>query len=275
MIEIGKNNKLKIISINDNILKLDAEEYGTLEVENTDLFLSYKSNQFVDVFIIPENETIKAYLGSAYTSINEFSYLCAVDNTNVGAFFDIGIEKDLLCPFKEQKTKIEIDKYYIVYTYIDESTNRLVASTKFENYLSTEKPQYNERDEVNILIINKTNLGYKAIVENKHIGLLYDNKVFANLKIGNRYKAIVTKVREDDKIDLQLYKNDSNDILAFENLIIDYLKKHNGKMLINDDTDPKIIYDTFGISKKNFKKAIGALYRKQLIDLQDEHIKLI
>jgi predicted RNA-binding protein (virulence factor B family) len=275
MIHIGKVNKLKVIRTNGENITFDAEEYGEIEALNNDFVLKYNEGDVVNVFIYPDGENLKACIGEAYANANEFVKLKVVSNTKIGTFFDWGIDKDIFCPFKEQKTELEVNHYYLVYIYLDEETNRLAASTKIEKFILDETPNIQENQSVNIFILNKSQLGYNAIVENKYRGLLYNNEVFAELKPGQKLTAIVRKIREDNKIDLRLFKNDYGDISNFEEQIIDYLKSHDGKMSINDESDPEIIYKAFGISKKNFKKALGALYRKEIIDLKDTNVKLL
>lgn len=276
MIEAGKTNSLKIIRIKDDILTVDAEQFGEIDVINNDLVLKYTLDQNVDVFLLPETDgSVKGFLGNAFANAGEFAKLKVVANSDIGTFFDIGLEKDLFCPFKEQKSELEINHYYLVYVYIDEETNRITASTKFEKFISNEQPPYSEDDNVNILIINKSQLGYNAIVENKYQGLLYENEVFSELKPGQKLNAIIKKVRDDNKIDLRVFRNDHNDISEFETMIIEYMTAHDGKMHLNDESAPEDIYETFGISKKNFKKALGGLYRKSIIDLKDTSVKLL
>ncbi|MCK9255023.1 MAG: GntR family transcriptional regulator [Bacteroidales bacterium] len=273
---LGKNVKLKIAEVKADIIIFETEDFGEIQAENNDLIIKYKKDQEVEVFIYPENEnTVKAFIGSAYAQVNEFARLKVVAITQHGVFMDFGLEKDIFCPFAEQKTKMEINKYYTVFIYLDKKTNRLVASAKIEKFISEQVPDLAENDEVSIIIINKSPLGYNAIVENKYQGLLYSNEVFGELKQGETTKAIIKKIREDNKIDLRLFKNDASDISKFEQQIIEYLKKHDGKMNINDKSEPEEIYRTFGISKKNFKKALGALYRKNIIDLKDRLVKLL
>lgn len=275
MVQIGKHNSLKIIRVNNDQIILDAGEFGEVEAINNDLVLKYSEGQTVNVFLYTDVDGVKACIGEAYASVGEFAKLMVVANTKIGTFFDWGIDKDLFCPFKEQKTEMEVGHYYLVYVYLDEATNRIAASTRIDKFISEEKPELEEQQPVGIMIINKSQFGYNAIVENKYRGLLYDNEVFVELKSGQKLNAIIKKIREDNKIDLRLYRNDHNDISNFEKMIIDYLQAHNGKMSINDESDPELIYKVFGISKKNFKKALGALFRKEIIDLKDTDVKLL
>lgn len=275
MIQIGRVNKLKVTGVDGDILTFDAGEFGEIKALNNDLVIKYKEGDIVDIFLYPDSDVIKGSIGEAYANLGEFAKLRVVSNTKIGTFFDWGIEKDLFCPFKEQKTNLEVNNYYLVYVYLDEETNRIAASTKIEKFITDEVPDVEEQQTVNIFILNKSQLGYNAIVENKYRGLLYNNEVFTELKSGQKLKAVVKKVREDNKIDLRLFKNDHNDISNFEEMIIDYLKAHGGKMSINDESDPETIYKVFGISKKNFKKALGALYRKEIIDLKNTKVELL
>lgn len=276
MIEIGKNQKLKIVNIKDNILVVDACEHGRISVENTELLLQFAVGQEVDIFLMPAGVgVLNGYLGPSLASCNEFARLQVVANTKVGSFFDIGLDKDLFCPFKEQKNDLEIGGYYLVYVYLDVDTNRLVASTRINRFIVDEPPQLVEQQEVTAFVLNKTPLGYSVIVDNKYRGLLYDNEVFGVLESGSVVSAIVHKVRDDRRVDLRLFRNDSSDIARFEVAIVDYLRAHAGTMSINDDTSPEVIYRTFGISKKNFKKALGGLYRKRVVDLRGGVVRLL
>lgn len=276
MIQPGKNCQLVITEVNGDILTIDAGEYGTIKITNNDLVLKYKPEQVIDVFLYPDmDEGLKGFLGRAFAQTEEFARLRVVANTKFGSFLDLGLEKDILCPFSEQKVSMEVNHYYLVYIYIDEQTNRLAASAKIDKHISAEQPELNEGDNVEIVILNKSPLGYNAVVANKYSGLLYDNEIFSELRTGQKMNAIVKKIRDDNKIDLRLFRNDNHDINNFEKLIIEYMKAHDGKMHINDESEPEEIYKIFGISKKNFKKALGALYRKEIIDLKDAEIKLL
>lgn len=274
--QAGKNCKLTITEVNGDQLIVDAGELGLIPLINNDLVLKYKVGETIDVFLFPEGEnSTKGFIGRAFVQQGEFARLRVADNASFGSFMDIGLEKDLLCPISEQKTKMEINHYYLVYVYVDLQTNRLAASAKLDKYISKDIPELVEGDDVEIIVLNKTPLGYNAIVSHKYNGLLYDNEIFTELKTGQKLTAIVKKIREDNKIDLRLFRNDNKDINNFEKMILDYLKAHDGKMHINDESEPEEIYEAFGISKKNFKKALGALYRKELIDLKDTIVKLL
>ncbi len=275
MIEPGKTYKLEIIKIEGDKLYCDAQNLGIVEVVNNDLVLKFNIGDQTAVFLYYDNENkLCGFHGKPYAEAGEFARLKVVANTNIGSFLDWGMDKDLFCPFAEQKQTPEFGKYYIVYIYIDPLTMRTVASMKYEKFLSNEPADLEEGQSVEALIINKSQLGYNAVVNNKFQGLFYDNEVFTSLKPGTKLNAVVHKVRDDNKLDLRLFKNDASDISEFESKIIKYMQENNGRMTLNDDSAPELIYKTFGISKKNFKKALGSLYKKEIIDLSKNTITL-
>ena len=182
--------------------------------------------------------------------------------------------KDLFVPFSEQKMKMQVGRKYVVHAHLDVESYRIVASAKVERYLSKEKPEYTPEAEVNILIWQKTDLGFKAIIDNKYSGLLYENEIFCPLETGMEMKAFVKQVREDGKVDLILQKPGFEKIDDFSKTLLDYIKAHGGRINLNDKSPAEDIYDTFGVSKKTFKKGVGDLYKKRLITLHEDGIAL-
>ncbi|MFT3740677.1 MAG: hypothetical protein QM786_18150 [Breznakibacter sp.] len=183
--------------------------------------------------------------------------------------------KDLLVPFREQKIKMVSGRQYLVYIYVDEETGRIVASAKIDKFLDNTPPQYAEGEEVDLIIDLQTDLGYTAIVNQLHKGMLYHNEIFEYLEQGQRLKGYVKKVREDDKIDLMLYPSGYKKVKSMANTILDILSETGGYMAVNDRTEAEVIYDTFGMSKKNFKKAIGGLYKERKINIEPNGIRLV
>ena len=179
--------------------------------------------------------------------------------------------KDLFVPFREQKMRMQQDNSYIVYVHIDEESYRIVGSAKIDKFIKQPLANtYSTGDEVNLLIAQKTDLGFKAIVDNQFMGLLYDNEVFRPLHTGDKLKGFIKQMRPDGKIDLILQKGNSADKVAdFSEQLLNYLKEHDGHTDLNDKSDSKLIYETFGVSKKVFKKGIGDLYKKRIIILDD------
>ncbi len=275
MTEIGKLNNLQVVKILDFGAYLDGGEKGEILLPTRYIPDDIDIDDFIEVFIYNDSEDrIIATTEKPFAMVGDFCLLKVVEVNNVGAFLDWGLVKDLLVPFREQKTRMEVGRSYIVHIYLDEETDRIVASAKLDRFLDTTPPQYEKHQQVDILIQSRTDLGYKAIINNAHFGVLYENEVFANLNIGDRMKAFIKKVREDEKIDLYLNKTGYNQIDSVSEGILEKLKQNNNFVPITDKSKPEIIYNTFAISKKTFKKAIGNLYKKHLISIEKQGIRL-
>ena len=182
--------------------------------------------------------------------------------------------RSLFVPFREQKMKMQVGKKYIIHAHLDDESYRIVASAKVDRYLSKEPASYEAGDEVNILIWQKTDLGFKAIIESKYSGLLYDSEIFQSLHTGDKVKAFIKQVREDGKIDLILQKPGFEKVDDFSKTLLQYIKDNGGRISLNDKSPADEIYSTFGVSKKTFKKGVGDLYKKHLIILQGDGILL-
>jgi predicted RNA-binding protein (virulence factor B family) len=183
--------------------------------------------------------------------------------------------KDLLVPFREQKTDMEVGRSYIVYVFLDKQSNRIAASAKLGQFLDCIPPEYEIGQQVDLLIWQATDLGYKAIINHFHQGILYSNEVFQKLNVGQRIKGYIKKIREDNKIDLSLYPAGFVKVGEHTDRILDYLKQQGGFAEISDKTPPDVIYSLFGISKKTFKTAVGNLYKQGKILLEKEGIQLV
>ena len=182
--------------------------------------------------------------------------------------------KDLFVPFSEQKMKMQVGRSYVVHAHVDEESYRIVASAKVERYLSKDMPDYAPGEEVDILIWQKTDLGFKAIIDIKYSGLLYENEIFRALETGMQMKAFVKQVREDGKVDLILQKPGFEKVDDFSKTLLEYIREYGGRINLNDKSPAEDIYDTFGVSKKTFKKGVGDLYKKRLISLHENGITL-
>lgn len=275
MTEIGKYNNLRIVKKLDFGVYLDGEDKGEILLPIKQVPPNIQIDEYIEVFIYNDSEDrIIATTKEPFATVDEFALLKTVDITNVGAFLNWGLEKDLLVPFSEQKTKFEIGRSYVVRVYLDKETNRIVASAKLDKFLDLIPVEYTENQQVDIIIQSKTDLGYKAIINNSHWGMLYKNEVFKKLNIGDKVKAYIKKIREDNKIDLYLNKTGYNQIDSISANILKIIEENNGYITISDKTSPKIIYDTFQISKKKFKKAIGNLYKNRQIIIDHDGIRL-
>lgn len=206
--------------------------------------------------------------------VGEFAYLKVVDTSSVGAFLDWGLDKDLLVPFAEQHRPMEVDRSYLVHVFIG-IDGRILASSKIDKFLDDERPHhFKPRQTVDLIIANTTELGYKAIINHSHWGVLYKNEVHQRLSFGQYKKGFIKNIREDGKIDLSLQGGqETRD--KYAKIILDYLKKQNGFAAVHDKSDPQLISDLFGMSKGAFKKAIGGLYKQRIIRIEKDGIHLL
>ena len=231
----------------------------------------------ITVFLYNDSEDrIIATTETPLCKVGDFVLLRVAGVNEVGAFMDWGLPKDLLVPYREQKVRMQRGRSYIVYVYLDDTTKRIVASAKLDKFVGNVPAEYQEREEVEVLITQRTELGYKVIVNNLHWGMLYHDEVFGELNIGERHIATVKKVRDDDKVDLLLGKKTKKRVGDLSETIMDYLRANHGSMRYNDHSDPEEIRVAFGCSKKDFKRAVGGLYKakKIIIDPETGRIKL-
>jgi len=191
----------------------------------------------------------------------------------VGAFLDWGLPKDLLVPFSEQHHEMEVGKSYLVKVFLDDK-NRIAATTKIDRFITDESVDFEAGQKVSLIIADKTELGFKAIVNNTHWGLLYQNELFQLLKRGQKLDGYIKQIRDDGKIDLILYQPGYGKVVSLTDNILNKLKQNNGTLMLSDKSPPEAIYAAFGVSKKVFKQAIGALYKKKLITIDKNGIKL-
>jgi len=274
--EIGKINILKVVRETDNGVYLDGENLGEILMPRKFITDEVRETLEAEVFIYTDSEDrLVATTETPLAKVGEFAFLKVVATSRFGAFLDWGLPKDLLVPFREQKAKMADGGTYLVYVYLDLQTNRIAASAKIDKFLDNTPPNYEPGDEVDLLIAEETELGFKAIVNSEHWGMLYKNQVFQPLFIGQKTKGYVGKVRDDDKIDLLPEKPGYEKVDAISQKILDELKLNRGFMAVSDTTSPEMINALFGISKKNFKKAIGSLYKKRLIIFDSDGIRLV
>jgi predicted RNA-binding protein (virulence factor B family) len=207
--------------------------------------------------------------------LDEFAKLPCVDISEYGAFLDWGLEKHLFVPFAEQAYKMEVGEHYLIFCYLDEESQRLVASSKVNQYVDNSILTVEEFEEVDLIVTNKTDLGFNMIINDIHLGLLYHDEVFENYQTGDRLKGYIKKIRKDNKIDLTLSKFGYKSIEPNAQKVYETLKDNEGYLPYHDKSDPKVIYNTFKMSKRDFKKAIGSLYKdKQIEILKGEGIRL-
>ncbi|MBR2161357.1 MAG: GntR family transcriptional regulator [Bacteroidaceae bacterium] len=272
---LGKYNQLEVVKFVDFGLYLNGGDDGEILLPKRYIPEGTKEGDLLNVFLYLDNEErLVATTQTPLIQVGEFGYLEVSWVNQYGAFLNWGLMKDLFVPFREQKMRMVQGKSYIVYCYQDEESFRLMASAKVDKFLSKDRPPYEAGEQVNILIWQKTELGFKAIVENKYAALLYDSEIFQPLHTGMQLKAFVKQVREDGKIDLILQKAGPRKVDDFAETLLKYIREHNSFTSFNDKSDAEEIYQTFGVSKKTFKKAVGELYKMRLIILQPDGIRL-
>lgn len=205
----------------------------------------------------------------------DFAYLKVKEITNYGAFLDTGAEKDLLLPFSEQSKKVEQGKGYIVAIIVDELTERPIATQKYRKYINEDTSSLKVGQEVDLLLTHFTTLGANVIIDNEFEGLIYANQIFKRLKVGDRFKGFVKEIRANAKVDIVIQKQGVEAIKNDSDILIDYLKLHQGFAPIGDFSEPHVIYRELGISKKAFKKAVGNLYKQKLISITESGLQLV
>lgn len=277
MIEQGKFTRLSIVKRSTFGLFLGDEDGEEILLPNKYCTDSMKPGLDVEVFIYRDSEDRKvATTLTPKIRFNEFALLKVTALAKVGAFMDWGLEKDLMVPFREQPQNMEEGRWYIVYLDLDEKSDRLFASNRVERHLQNDKLSVAEGDEVSLLVWQKTDLGYTVIINHAHKGLVFENEIFQDLNVGEKLKGYVKKVRDDNKIDISLQAigylkfNDAN-----SELIFNALKENQGFLPLTDKSSPEAIYSQFGISKKAFKKSIGALYKLKKILIETSGIRLL
>lgn len=274
-IKLGKFNTLDVVKEVEFGMYLDGGEDGEILLPKRYVPDDCAIGQSLDVFIYLDNEErLVATTLNPLIQVGQFAYIRVAWVNEYGAFLEWGLMKDLFVPFREQKQKMQMGEKYIVYAYLDEESYRIVASAKIERFLSKEKALYAEGDEIDALIWQKTDLGFKVIVNNEYGGLLYDSEIFTPLHTGMRVKAYIKQVREDGKIDLVLQKGGFEKIDDFSEVLLQYIKDEGGRIMLNDKSPAEEIYEAFGVSKKTFKKSVGDLYKRHLIVLADDSISL-
>ena len=276
MITIGKTYKLKAVKKLDFGVYLDAEDLYEVLLPKRYVPRDLEMGDEIEVFLYLDSEDRPiATTEIPKIQLGEFAYLPVVDVNNTGAFLDWGLMKDLFVPYGEQHRPMEVGSSYIVYLYLDKIKGRLTASSKIDKFLDDEKPHdFTPQQAVKLLIANSTDLGYKAIINNSHWGVLFENEVHQRLSFGQSIDGFIKHVRPDGKIDLSLQGGkETRD--KYERLILTYLNQHGGFAQVHDKSDPKLISDLFGMSKKAFKKAIGGLYKQKIINIEKDGINLV
>lgn len=275
MIKIGEYHTLEILRLTDPGLFLGDNDGNEVLLPNKYIPEDYQIGDKITVFVyLDHEERPVATTLIPHIKPCDFAVLKCNYTNEFGAFLDWNLEKDLFCPFKEQAYKMKQGEWYLVYCYIDEKTDRLVASSKTNSFLNNETLTVNKFDEVDLIVSHPSELGMNVIVNEKHLGLVYKDDIFKDLSIGDRLKGIVKKVRNDNKLDITLAQIGYRSIEPTANTILKFLESNNGFLPLTDKSSPDTIKAKLQISKKAFKKGIGNLYKQRIIDLKEDGIYL-
>lgn len=278
MLQYGKFNRLVITRRTDNGFYL--AENGDVSLEEVLLPNKYitpdmQEGSEVNVFLYKDSEDRPvATTQQPLVQVGEAAYLLVKDVNRVGAFLDWGLEKDLFLPFREQGERVVPDRYYLVYVFFDFASKRIAATTNINKFIKNRDVELKPNDEVDLLITYENEVGVRVIINNKHWGILFKNEIFSKVEKGSHVKGYIKKIREDGKIDVALQKQGIDAARDISTVVLDKLKENNGRLELSDDSAPELVYEVLGISKKNFKKAVGILYKAGKIELQDNLITL-
>ncbi|MFP4605898.1 MAG: S1 RNA-binding domain-containing protein, partial [Bacteroidales bacterium] len=275
MIEPGKYHTLKVVRSSDQGFYLTKGEEDAILLPNRYTPAGLQIDDEIDVFVYTDSQgrliatTLKPKL-----TLHEFALLKVTSITRFGAFMDWGIAKELLVPFREQEKRLQEGDSAVTYLFYDEVSERLVGSTKIRKFLDNEDISLEVDEQTDILVYEQTDIGYKCIVNNQYEGMIYENEIFQQINIGDKLIAYVKKVRSDGKIDLQIQQPGYSKVAPNAEKILQHLKANNGWLPLTDKSEPEEIKAKFNMSKKTFKKAVGYLYKKQLISIENEGIKM-
>ena len=276
-IALGRFNILKVVKKVDFGMYLDGGEEGRILLPSRYVPQGCEVGDELNVFLYLDNEErLVATTQQPLAQVGDFACLRVAWVNQYGAFLDWGLMKDLFVPFREQRERMEVGRSYVVHVHLDEESYRIVASAKVERYLSVdERPPFHSGDEVDVLVWKRTDLGYKVIVDNRYAGLLFENQVFRPLRVGDKMQAYVRQVRPDGKIDLALQREGRGKVADFSEELLEYIRRNQGRIQLTDKSPAEEIYATFGVSKKTFKQAVGDLYKRRLIRLEADGIRLL
>jgi predicted RNA-binding protein (virulence factor B family) len=274
-VEIGKYNLLVVVAVTPNGVYLNGGELGEVLLPNRFVPNDCQVGNEINVFIYLDSaERLVATTEKVLGQVGEFVSLKVAQVNKMGAFLDWGLPKDLLVPYNQQHTAMEVGKYYLVRIFLDQRTERIAASSKLDKFLDIWPAEYQQGDKVKLTIGGKTDLGFKAIVNDLHWGLLYDNEIFQPLRIGKKIDGYIKQVREDGRLDLILNRGSKNTVNNFADKLLESLQKNDGFLPLHDKSAPELIQRTLGVSKKTFKATVGNLLKKGKLKIEEQGIRL-
>ncbi len=275
MIKLGDYNTLTVVKEVDFGIYLDGGDEGEILMPKRYVPEGTKPGDQIETFIYLDNEERPvATTERPLAKVGDFAYLEVAWVNEYGAFLKWGLMKDLFCPFREQKKRMQIGESYIVHVHLDEDSYRIMASAKIERYFDDRAPMFKHGQEVDLLVWQKTEMGFKVIIDNRYPGLVYEDQVFRYIHTGDRTKGYINTVRPDGKVDVTLQPTGRQQTLDFSEDLLQYLKDNGGYCDLGDKSDAEDIKYRFHVSKKTFKRAVGDLYKRRLITIADDGLHL-
>jgi len=275
-VSLGQYNLLRVIKKVDFGLYLDGGKYGDILLPRQYADANTAIGDSIEVFIhLDSEDRIVATTLKPKAVVGECAYLKVVQVNHIGAFMDWGLPKDLLVPFNQQQKPMQKGYSYAVYVYVDESTDRIAASSRLEDFIGDAPDQLRPDQAVELMIYAKSDLGFKAVIDGRYLGQLFENEVFRPLHYGEKLTGFIKRVRTDGKIDLILQQATSLTRSSLAESILKHLSDNNGVSTLTDKSPPDHIYSTFGVSKAAYKKALGTLYKSRQIKIEKHQITLV
>jgi predicted RNA-binding protein (virulence factor B family) len=275
---VGRYNSLQVVKHTNFGLYLDGAQDGEILLPNRYIpkDIPSEDEDWLNVFIyLDSDDKLIATTEKPKVQVGEFASLKVVEVNSIGIFLDWGLPKDLLLPYSEEKHPLKAGDYCVVHVYLDKHTRRITATTRLDRYLDKVPANYTVGQEVDLLVAEETAMGFKAIINNKHWGLIHKNEVFKFLRSGKQEKGFIKEVRSDGNISLSLQPVGEQLSSSLNAKILGKLRENNGVLPVSDKSDPAVISNLFGVSKGNFKKAIGALYKQGQIVIHADRIELV
>lgn len=274
---VGRYNSLQVVKHTNFGLYLDGGADGEILLPNRYIpkDIPTEDEDWLNVFVyLDSDDKLIATTEKPKVQVGEFASLKVVEVNSIGIFLDWGLPKDLLLPFSEEKRQMQAGEYVVVHVYLDKHTRRITATARLDRYLDKTAANYTAGQEVDLLVAEATDMGFKAIINNKHWGLIHKNEIFKFMRSGMREKGFIKEVRSDGKVSLSLQPVGQEAASSLNSKILAKLRENNGTLAVSDKSDPALISSLFGVSKGNFKKAIGALYKNGQIVIHADRIEL-
>jgi uncharacterized protein len=273
--EIGKMNRMKVLRRTDNGVYVDGGDLGEILIPQSTIKGELEIGGEADAFIYHDHlSRLTASLAKPKAAAGEYAYMAVSSITGIGAFMNWGLQKDLFVPLSEQNIKFEEGKTYLIRVFIDEMTGRLTGSAKINKFLKQTSDEFKSGEEVEILICNKTEIGYNVIINNSCRGVIHNSDILGRLKEGERARGFIKNPREDQKIDVSLQRPGYKKVTELTDIIVERIRENGGSMAITDKSPSEEIFAAFKVSKKTFKQAIGALYKQKIIKIEPDRITL-